>query len=131
MRKTLTKIKAELNPTESPEKLEKAIKNMFGEISVNQEKIRGETYLTATVEELDKLKHFREILARERIRDAVRLMFSRWSSDEEGLSFNLNRQAAYVGHISIYHANKAPLGPIQVKMEGDSEQIIDYLCGKK
>lgn len=127
----ITKIKAELNSTESSEKVEKAIRNMFGEISVNQEKIRGETYLTATIIDIDNLKHFREVLARERIRDAVRSMFSRWSSDEEGLSFTLNRQAAFAGHASIYHANKAPLGPIQVKIQGPSEQVIEFLCGKK
>jgi len=131
MSNIITKIKAELYSTESPEKVEKAIKNIFGEININQEKIRGEIYLTATINNIDNLRHFREILARERIRDAVRSMFSRWSSDEEGLSFSLNRQAAFAGHPSIYHANKAPLGPIQVKIQGPPEQVIEFLCGKK
>ena len=131
MNDTITNIKAELNPTESSERLEKAIKNMCGEIVIKNEKIRGEIYLTANLDTLENLKTFHDVLARERIREAVRMMLSRWASKDEGVSFNLNRQAAFAGHVSIYHANKAPLGPIQVKIVGDPEEIINYLCGKK
>jgi len=76
------------------------------------------------------LKHLKDAISRERVRDSVRAMLSRWSREEDRVTFHLNRQAAYANHVSIYHANKLPMGPIEVGVHGDTLEIIEYLCGK-
>jgi predicted RNA binding protein with dsRBD fold (UPF0201 family) len=57
-------------------------------------------------------------------------MLSRWAAKNEKVTFHLNRQAAYANHVSIYHASKSPLGPIEVEIEGTPEKVIEYLAGK-
>jgi len=122
-------VRAEVNPTEDAEKVAKAIMNIFGPIALKTIERRGVTTLEARMEGIESLRHLRDNLARERIRDAVRGMLSHWASDEAELSFGINRQAAYAGHVSIYQASHAPLGPIQVTVKGDPEMVVSYLCG--
>jgi predicted RNA binding protein with dsRBD fold (UPF0201 family) len=119
-------VRARLNPTESPEKVRRAITNIFGGIPLE---LRGDEYV-AEMEGLDSLRNLREHFARERIRDSARPMLMCRAEDNE-LSFNLNRQAAYMSHLSIYHADKVPMGPIEVKVKGSPEAAIEYLCGKR
>ena len=57
-------------------------------------------------------------------------MLSRWASKDDKVSFHLNRQAAYAGHVSIYHASKSPLGPIEVEIEGNPGEIVNFLTCK-
>ena len=123
-------VKAHINPTESEEKLEKAISNLFGEGPMRRSKEHGVLYLVFESEGLDSLRHLRQRIASDRIRDATRAMLSRWAAKNEKVTFHLNRQAAYVNHVSIYHASKAPLGPIEVEIDGPPEEIIEYLTGK-
>ena len=125
-----TTIRARLNSTEDPEKLEKAIKNMFGDIQITQLKEGRSTILQSQLQNNEGLWILRDRIARDRIRDSIRSMLSRWSIKEGKVSFHLNRQAAFAGHVSIYHANKAPLGPIEVEIDGDPEEIIEHLCGR-
>jgi predicted RNA binding protein with dsRBD fold (UPF0201 family) len=122
-------IRAEVNPTEDPEKVAKAIMNVFGPIALETIERRGGTTIEARMTGIESLRHLRDSLARERIRDAVRRMLSHWASDEAELSFGINRQAAYAGHVSIYQASHTPLGPIQVTVKGDPGAVISYLCG--
>jgi len=123
-------VKAHLNPTESQEKLEKAITNLFGDVQPQRSKEHGVTYLVVKASGLESLRQLKQRIASDRIRDATRAMLSRWASKNEKVSFHLNRQAAYVNHVSIYHANKAPLGPLEVEVEGPPEEIIQFLTGK-
>ena len=125
-----TTIRARLNSTEDPEKLEKAIKNMFGNIQITQLKEGRSIILQSQLQNNEGLWILRDRIARDRIRDSIRSMLSRWSIKEGKVSFHLNRQAAFAGHVSIYHANKAPLGPIEVEIDGDPEEIIEHLCGR-
>ncbi len=123
-------VRAHLNPTESPEKLEKAITNLFGEVTLERKKIHGVTYIEAKASGIESMGQLRQRIASDRIRDAARAMLSRWAAKNEKVTFHLNRQAAYVNHVSIYHASKSPLGPIEVEIEGSPEQIIEFLTGK-
>jgi len=123
-------IRAHLNPTESQEKLEKAIINLFGELELHHTKINGVAYIEAKASGIESLRQLKQRIASDRIRDATRAMLSRWASKNEKVAFHLNRQAAYANHVSIYHASKSPLGPIEVEIEGPPEQIIDFLTGK-
>ena len=123
-------VKAHLNSTESEEKLVKAITNFFGEVEPKRSKEHGVTYLVVETEGIASLRQLRQRIASDRIRDATRTMLSRWAAKNEKVTFHLNRQAAYANHVSIYHASKSPLGPIEVEIEGPPELIIEFLTGK-
>ena len=123
-------IEAFVNPTEDPAKVEKAIRNIFGEVALQRGIMEDGLMLRANLEGLEHLGNMREMLRRERVRDAARAHMMR--SIEGGiLRFGINRQAAYMNRISFYHPREAPLGPIQVTIRGDLIQIIEYLTGKE
>ncbi len=123
-------IRAHLNPTESEEKLERAVKNLFGEVLLQRTKIRGAQYVEAKASGMGSLRQLKQRIASDRIRDAARTMLNRWAAKNGKVTFHLNRQAAYAGHVSIYHASKSPLGPIEVEIDGPQEDIIEFLTGK-
>jgi predicted RNA binding protein with dsRBD fold (UPF0201 family) len=123
-------VKALLNETEDPEKVKSAITNIFGQVELNYHDSHGSTTVVGESDGLESLRKLKDRIARDRIRDAVRSMLTHWAADEDNLEFQLNRQAAYAGHVSIYHANKAPLGPIEVKITGQEDKVIDFLCSK-
>jgi hypothetical protein len=123
----VTRIRAILNPTEDPEKVKQAIENVFGEINLKHN--LNSQILTAEVTGLTPLYEFKRKIAQDRIRDTIRSVFSRWKEDER-LSFGLNRQAAYAGHVSLNLQNEDPMGPLQVSINGDIDEIIDFLCEK-
>jgi predicted RNA binding protein with dsRBD fold (UPF0201 family) len=124
---TVSLIKAWLQPTEDPEKVAHAIKNIFGELDLE---VNAKTStISAKLDGLEKLAVFRDKIAQDRIRDTLKKVFTRWKN-ENGLSFGLNRQAAYVGHVSINLENEDPMGPIQVNINGDIDSVINYLCDR-
>jgi predicted RNA binding protein with dsRBD fold (UPF0201 family) len=123
----VTKIKARLNPTEDLEKVKQAVQNLFGEITLKHEP--NTQVLTAEITGLTPLYELKRKIAQDRIRDTIRSVFTRWKEDER-LSFGLNRQAAYAGHVSLNLQNEDPMGPIQVTISGGVDEVIDFLCEK-
>jgi len=122
------KIRALVKPTEDPDKIAKAIKEIFGDVETKTHQLSGVKAVTAETDSTP-LDHLRYLLARDRIRDTVRRVLS-YQAEENLLYFELNRQAAYGGHFSFYHENESPLGPIEVNIKGDVEGLIEYLCGR-
>lgn len=122
---TSIRIKAQLQPTEDPEKVEKAIRNLFGDIPLNHNK--DESIITAKLEKPESLRDFRSRIAQDRIRTTLNNTLTRWTK-EDYLSFGLNRQAAYAGHVSLNLTNEDPMGPIQVQIRGDIEEVIAFIC---
>lgn len=121
-------VRVEVNPTESLEKVETAVRNVLGDIVLSGRDRGGITVLEGRYDELGSLRHLRDLLRRTRIRDAARARFSR-SAQEGALSFSLNKQAAFAGRASFYHHGESALGPIQITIKGDIPEAIDYLCG--
>ena len=121
----MTWIRARLQPTEDPGKVAQAIRNMFGEIELETK----QGVVSARLEGLESLSGLRGRIAQDRIRDTVKKMFTRWA-EEDVLSFGLNRQAAYAGHVSLNLKGEDPMGPIQVRIEGDVQSVISFLCEK-
>jgi uncharacterized protein len=78
------------------------------------------------------LERFRMIIQRDRIRAAARSILRR-SVEGNRMTFFLNKQAAYAGHVSFSAPEgESPLGPIQVIVETEHmEELIDWLAGRQ
>ncbi len=85
--------------------------------------------LTGKAEGLEALSRFHELLRRELILDAARKVLLR-GIREDTIAFYLNKQVAYVGHLSFSQpTGESPLGPIRVEIECDNpRQLIDWLA---
>jgi hypothetical protein len=124
-------IEAEVNPTESEEKVKKAIENLFGNIQPAIQPIYRGVKITAQAKGTEALTKIYNILRRERIRDAARKTLLQ-GLDKNRISFCLNKQVAFAGHISFCQEEaESPLGPIKVKIESDNpREIINWLTSK-
>jgi len=120
-------VEAVVNPTESAEKVERAVRNVLGDMDLDCSARGGVTVLRGRLEGVESLRHLRGLLRRMRIRDAARAFLSR-NVRGNVLSFGLNRQAAFSRRVSFYNAMEAPLGPIQITVRGDADGAIRYLC---
>jgi predicted RNA binding protein with dsRBD fold (UPF0201 family) len=122
---TTIRIKAQIQPTEDPEKVQKAITNLFGAIPLNLD--QENEIIAGKLDEINQLSELRNRIAQDRIRTTINNTLTRWAEDDY-LSFGLNRQAAYAGHVSLNLANEDPMGPVQVQVRGDVQNVIDFLC---
>lgn len=116
-------VRAEVRRTESPEKVRRAVLNIFPEIGLEEAggEIRGESG------KLGALSRFRELLRRQAVLDAARSVMRAGTSGDV-ISFMLNKQAAYVGKVS-FTDGETPMGPIVVRIRAeDPERMIDYLA---
>ena len=124
-------VEVEVNPTESEEKVKRALENVFGSIPVEIKPLRKGKILAANAADTEALSTLRNLLRRERIRDAARKTLFE-GIDGKTVSFCLNKQVACAGHISFSKdVAESPLGPIRVKMRcEDPRRIIDWLTSK-
>ena len=131
MAKITLHVEATVNPTESEQKIRQAVENIFGPLQIKVTPANGEDMLTAESEGLEPLTKLRELLRRERIRDAARkVLFEGVGTNK--ISFCLNKQVALVGHISFCKENsESPLGPIRAEVECESpREMILWLTSK-
>jgi predicted RNA binding protein with dsRBD fold (UPF0201 family) len=129
MDEVTVRVEADVNPTESEEKVKQAIENVFGDISTQTKPSRGGDLLVAEAKGLEALEKLQNLLRRERIRSAARpVLFE--GTDGKTISFCLNKQVAYAGHISFSEeVAESPLGPIRVKITCENpREIIDWLA---
>ena len=113
------RIKTPLYPTESPDKVRKAVLNIFpdAELSERAGHIEGVS---------NDLNRFREILRDLRIRDSAR-HYLRSHTRGDVIVFSISKQAAYVGKIS-FGGNRPALGDIDIEIESDGpERLIEWL----
>ena len=118
------KIKARIQPTEDPEKIIKAITNLFGNVQLDHD--LEENIVIGKLSKINQLNELRSRIAQDRIRTTLNKTLTRWTN-ENYLSFGLNRQAAYAGHVSLNLTNEDPMGPIQVQIRGDVPKLIEFL----
>ncbi|MEM3617233.1 MAG: RNA-binding domain-containing protein [Candidatus Bathyarchaeia archaeon] len=124
-------VEVEINPTESEEKVRRAVENIFGGIHVQVKPLQKGSLLTADAKGLESLTKLYNLLRRERIRDAARgALFE--GLGEKIITFYLNKQVAFAGHVSFSKAvAESPLGPIKVQIKcDDPRQLIDWLAPK-
>jgi len=124
-------IEAEINPTESQEKVKKAIENIFGQVQTKVQSIYKGGLLTAETKGLEPLTKLHNLLRRERIRDAARRALFEGLTGKT-ITFCLNKQVAYAGHVSFSkEVAESPLGPIKIKIECENpRELIDWLAPK-
>ena len=129
MDKVTIRIEAEVNPTESEEKVKKAVWNLFGEIPVETKLAQKGITLTAENTGQEPLITFRNLLHRDHIRDASRKAL--YQGLKTGtLTVYLNKQVAFAGHVSFSEPEaESPLGSIIVTiLSEDPVQLIDWLA---
>ena len=129
MNNVLVSITVEINLTEDLEKVKQAVENIFGDVPFKVESSAlGQMFIVETsgFKELTKLS---TLLKREQIRSAARKVLLR-GLNEKSLTFYLNKQVAYVGHISFsQETSESPLGPIKVQVRcSDPRKLVDWLA---
>jgi len=122
-------VRVDVHPTESIEKVVKAVHTVMGEIEL-QESDRGDLkVLEGRLEKVEDLLLLRDLFSRMRIRDAAFSLLTGAVVDDR-LSFGLNKEAAFAGRASFHIAGASPTGPIQVELSGDIDKVIEFLTGK-
>ena len=124
-------VDVEVNPTEDLEKVKQAVENIFGTLTF---KVKSRTWgqlLIAKTAGTEGLTNLYNILGRERIRAAARKVL-RGGMDDNSVTFYLNKQVAYAGHISFSQKTaESPLGPITVQIRcSNPRKLIEWLTPK-
>jgi predicted RNA binding protein with dsRBD fold (UPF0201 family) len=124
------RVEAEVRPTEDVERVKRAVLNVFSPDTVRVEDLGGGyRLLVAESWSLRSLSRLWELLRAERILDAARSYMMRGLGDG-ALVFKLNKQAAYVGRVSLVDMDaEAPMGPIVFTVEHDDPRaVVDWLA---
>jgi hypothetical protein len=130
MNEIRARVETPLNPTEDPEKVARAVHNLFPSANlVNEKTDVRHSRLYATMTRLEDLENLKNVLRQEAIRDAARkVLFS--SVSGSSIVVYLNKQAAFAGKASFCERyDESPLGPITLTITSESpEQVIDWLA---
>ncbi|MBX5326199.1 MAG: RNA-binding domain-containing protein [Candidatus Bathyarchaeia archaeon] len=129
MNEIMIVIETEINPTENPEKVKRAVENIFGAVKFEVQPGKQGAQLVARTQGKEGLTKLYNLLRRERIRDATRrVLFEGLENDS--ITFYLNKQVAYAGHVSFSEpTGESPLGPIKVRITCENpKEIIDWLA---
>jgi uncharacterized protein len=128
MEKITIHIEAEINPTETEPKVREAIEKMFGPMNTQIKPQRKGSLIQADTSNQDALTRFHNLLQREHIRAAARTVLLK-GMDRKTLSFCLNKQVAYAGHVSFsQEQSESPLGPIRIEIRSENpKEIVEYL----
>jgi predicted RNA binding protein with dsRBD fold (UPF0201 family) len=121
-------VEAEITPTESQEKVGLAIKNIFGDLDLQLKLLHKASLLVGEGKGKESLTRLYDLLRREHIRSAARAVFLE-GMDKKTIKFCLNKQVAYVGHVSFSRETaESPLGPIRVKIEcREPRELVEWL----
>jgi predicted RNA binding protein with dsRBD fold (UPF0201 family) len=124
-------VEAEINPTESEEKVKAAVNNILANASITIKPAQKGSIITAEAAGQDSLLRLRSLLRADRIRDAARkALFHNIRGNT--INFCLNKQVAVAGHISFSEESaESPLGPIRVNVRTENpRQLIEWIAEK-
>jgi predicted RNA binding protein with dsRBD fold (UPF0201 family) len=123
------RVETEVNPTEAEEKVKIAVANILGDIATQTKPSYRGSILIAEAKGQEVLVKLRNLLRNDRVRDAARKVLFR-SLRGNTISFCLNKQVAFAGHVSFSEeVAESPLGPLKVMIEcEDPQQLIDWLA---
>jgi predicted RNA binding protein with dsRBD fold (UPF0201 family) len=122
-------VEAEVHPTETEEKVKTAVSNMFGNLQMQTEPLTVGSVLIGEAKSREGLENFRAVLRRDRVRAAAR-KFLHSNVRGSRISFCLNKQVAFTGHVSFsQETGECPLGPIKVVIESENpRELVDWLA---
>ncbi|UCH70707.1 MAG: hypothetical protein JSV29_01615 [Candidatus Bathyarchaeota archaeon] len=129
MNEITVRVEADINPTEDPNRVKRAIENIMGNAEFDVRPQKRGSLMIAEAKGTEGLTKFQNLLRRERIRNAARgVLFQGLSG--KSIIFYLNKQVAYVGHLSFSQPTaESPLGPIRVQIRCDKpREIIEWLA---
>jgi predicted RNA binding protein with dsRBD fold (UPF0201 family) len=131
MNELAVRIEVEVNPTEDLEKVKLAVENIFGAVTFEVESRTWGQLLIAATSGTEGLTKLHNLLSREQIRAAARKVFFN-GMNEKSVTFYLNKQVAYAGHISFcQQTGESPLGPIKVQIRcSNPQELIEWLTPK-
>ena len=129
MEQITLRIEVDVNPTESEEKIQKTIMNIFGDIPIQIKQAAKSKRVIAQAKGTANLGNLRNILRRDKIRDAARKALHHGRKKDTSTIY-INKQVAYAGHVSFSEAEgESPLGPIKISIESkDLTKLIDWLA---
>ncbi len=119
-------VEADIYPSEDPDKVLDAVKNIFPEINFNltSDSVRGGS------SDLSSFERFRNLLGIQSIRDSARRVIKSGCGDGE-IKLYLNKQVATVSKVN-FSDDETLLGPIEVTIKTDNtEDLIDFLAPAK
>lgn len=124
-------VEVEVKPTEDPDKVKIAVQKVLGDLCLEKVDCNSQFRLVGSAEGPEALSVFYDLLRKERILDAARRMLFKGLKDKT-VTIYLNKQAAYVGHISFSQPEgESPLGPICIKIQcSGPKELIDWLTPK-
>lgn len=122
-------VETEVYPTETEEKVKRAVTNLFGSLALKNKPSYQGSVLTAEAKGQETLVKFRNVLRNDRVRDAARRVLV-GSLRCGPISFCLNKQVAFAGHVSFSEeVAESPLGPLKVMIECETpRRLIDWLA---
>lgn len=124
-------VETPVHPTEDPEKVRRAVENVLfgGEYELKPAPSGLGQVLIARASGADALSKLRALIRIERISDAARAVLLAGIQGDT-LVFYLNKQAAYVKHISFSEpTGESPLGPIRFVVKcPDPRALVDWLA---
>ena len=120
----ITTVSALVFPTEPEEKVRNAVENIFPGAKLRMIREKGYVDRLEGSAGLDRLH---ELLRQQKILDTARSAMLRGLKSHE-ISFDLNKQAAYMGQLNFLD-HEVALGGIYVNIEfGDAMHLIDWLA---
>jgi len=122
-------IEAEVNHTEDLEKVQQAIQNIFGTLTFEVKNRKWGRLIVSNTTGHEALIKLYDLLNREQIIAAARKVLKTSMSDDS-LTFCLNKQVAYAGHVSFcQQTGESPLGPIQVHIQcSNPRKLVDWIA---
>jgi predicted RNA binding protein with dsRBD fold (UPF0201 family) len=131
LEKITIQVEVDVNPTESEEKVNKALWNLFGDMKTETKTAQKGIILLAETQSQEPLITLRNVLHRDHIRDAARKALHQGLRGNS-LTFFLNKQVAYANHVSFCQPEgESPLGPIKVTIQTDDPlQLVDWIAPK-
>jgi uncharacterized protein len=111
------------------EKIKQAVENLFGAVTFTVKSRTWGQLLVAETRGTEELTKLATLLKQEQILAAARKVF-RNGMNETSVTFYLNKQVAYAGHVSFSQQTaESPLGPITVKIScGNPRKLVDWLA---
>jgi|Deesub1362A_J573_1020465.scaffolds.fasta_scaffold00016_197 hypothetical protein len=126
-------VSAELFPTEDPERVKKAVSNLF-DLEVQLVKKDGKTSVIGSAKNKKSLNKLYSLIRSQYILDSARKILKS-SIDKEKVVFELNKQAAYMGIVNFLKTSQDDiskshlLGSIRVEIrDKEIDKLIDWLA---